>query len=99
MLYNMMKRAQKSKFGDYWPVVDGFGVVGVVVAPSPAHNWAVVQEEVIAGHEVVADGARGDTEITSEQEINLEEFVPELFIVWELKYFIQMVCIYQLGKP
>ena len=59
------------------PVIDGFGVVGVVVAPSPAHNWAVV-EEVIAGHEVVADGARGDTEITSKQEKHLEEAVSDL---------------------
>ena len=48
------------------PVIDGFGVVGVVVAPPPTHNWAVV-DEVIAGHEVVADGAEGDTEITSKQ--------------------------------
>ena len=70
MSKDMMKRAQKVKFGDYSPVVDGFGVVGVRVAPPPAHNWAVV-EEVIAGHEVFADGARSDGEITYLEEIVL----------------------------
>ena len=82
------RKPENHNFFDSSPVVDGFGVVGVVVAPSPAHNWAVVQEEVIAGHEVVADGAWDDTEITSKQEKKLDEFGSDLCKAWAFQSLI-----------
>ena len=55
-----------------WPVVDGFGAVGIVDGPpgGDAHDWAII-DGVIAGDDV-ADGVGGvadddDTWFTSKQ--------------------------------
>ena len=50
------------------PVVDGFGAVGVVVAPpgGDAHNCRAIFEEVIAGDDGV-DGVGDGTGITLKQ--------------------------------